>query len=129
MYFVVVMPDFGLSTRKVFETFDQNPDFVFADNQKLLDGVVKEDLQQVRDNVRNGLQQTAFDIEPKLKQIFDDVSQYGKTCMTGSGSCLFLVADSLQDGNYISQKITERGYNAVLVESRAYGVEFLEFNV
>lgn len=127
IYYVVVMPEFGLSTRKVFECFDQNPDFVFADNDKLVNAVEKEDLKGIRDNMRNGLQQTAFDIEPKLKQIFNDVSQFGKVCMTGSGSCLFLVADTLTDGEYISRKICEMNYNAVLVESRAFGVEFLEF--
>ena len=33
--------------------------------------VKNEDLNGIRDNMRNGLQQTAFDIEPKLKQIFE----------------------------------------------------------
>ena len=129
LYFVVIMPDFGLSTRKVFECFDQKPDFVFANNNALVDAVVNEDLKQIRENIRNGLQQTAFDIEPKLKDIFDQISQYGKVCMTGSGSCLFLVADSLNDADYTSQKIQRLGYNAVVVESRDFGVEFLEFDV
>lgn len=129
LYFVVVMPEFGLSTRKVFETFDQNPDFALADNQKLLQAIQNEDLSQIRANVRNGLQQTAFQIEPKLRYIFDQVSQFGKTCMTGSGSCLFLVADDLHDANYISQRVQQLGYQAVVAESRGFGVEILEFKV
>ena len=129
LYFVVVMPEFGLSTRKVFETFDQSPDFALADNQKLLQAIQNEDLSQIRANVRNGLQQTAFQIEPKLRYIFDQVSQFGKTCMTGSGSCLFLVANDLYDANYISQRVKQLGYHAVVAESRSFGVEILEFKV
>ena len=129
IYFVVVMPEFGLSTRKIFECFDEDPDFVFADNDKLSKAVQKEDLSQIRDNVRNGLQQTAFKTEPKLKDIFDKVSKFGKTCMTGSGSCLFLVADSVGDSQYIAEQICKQGVFAVPAESRAFGIEFVEFKI
>ena len=128
IYFVVVMPDFGLSTGKVFECFDKNPDFVFANCNLLVDAMQKGDLSQIRANLRNGLQQTAFDIEPRLKQIFDDVGKFGKTCMTGSGSCLFLVEDNQNDANDICKKIKNLGYNCIVTQSRGSGVEFLEVN-
>ena len=129
VYFVVVMPQFGLSTRKVFETFDQNPDFNFANNDELIKAVKNEDVTQIRNHVRNGLQQTAFKIEPKLKEIFDTASKFGKVCMTGSGSCLFLVADSLVESQYLAEKLCKQDIFAVPVESRAFGIEFIEFKI
>jgi len=128
-YFVVVIPPFGLSTRKVFEEFDKNPDFTKADNEKLLQAVINEDENEVRANLFNGLQKTAFKLEPKLSKICDEVSKMGVAQMTGSGSCLYMVVDTLAEAEFIVSKLNKTGCSAVVAESRKAGIEYLEMMV
>lgn len=125
LYFVVVIPPYGLSTRKVFETFDANPDFTCADNAKLIAAVADEDVAAVKMNMYNGLQKTAFALDGRLKKLFDRVSERGFAQMTGSGSCLFLVSDSRVECDFAAERLRKEGINAVAVESKNYGVEFL----
>ena len=128
-YFVVVMPPYGLSTRKVFEEFDKKPDFHFADNAKLIDCIVTEDVSGAKNNMYNGLQKTAFVIEPRLKEAYDEISQVCFVQMTGSGSCLFSIADTIEEAQFVAEKLKRKGYVAVVAESRKNGVEYIDFIV
>jgi len=125
LYFVLILPSFGMSAQKVYHGFDEQPDFTLTDNAKIINAVLSEDVAFLRCNMHNGLQMTAFRLESRLKEIFDVVS---KTCfvqMTGSGSCLFAVAESKADSYFIAERLKKSGFNAIAVESKNFGVEYI----
>ncbi len=126
LYFVLVLPPFGMSTQRVYHGFDEQPDFNFADNDKIIDAVLKEDTAFIRQNIYNGLQATAFAADGRLKEIFDKVSKICPVQMTGSGSCLFAVADSKADSRFLAERLKNSGFNAIAVESKNFGVEYIE---
>lgn len=124
-YFVVITPPFGMSTQRVFAAFDESPDFTVADNARLIEAVAAEDVVSMKMLMRNGLQSTAMRLEPRLKELFDVVKGICFVQMTGSGSCLFSVAEDMAEARYLAERLKKRDINAVVVESKNYGVEFL----
>ena len=126
LYFVLVLPPFGMSTQRVYHGFDEQHDFTVADNSKIINAVLSEDTEAIRQNIHNGLQSTAFRVDGRLKEIFDAVSAICPVQMTGSGSCLFAVADSKADSHFIAERLKKEGFNAIAVESKNFGVEYIE---
>ena len=124
-YFVLIVPPFGMSTQRVFAAFDEKPDFGWADNDRLIDAVINEDVAAMKMNMRNGLQSTAFRLDKRLGDLYDAVRGRCFVQMTGSGSCLFAVADGAADAAYTAERLKKEGIRAVAVESRGYGIEFL----
>lgn len=124
-YFVLIVPPFGMSTQRVFNAFDEQPDFRRCDCEKLIAAVAEENVVGMKMNMFNGLQSTALRLDARLKELFEVASEMGFAQMTGSGSCLFMPVEDLVEGSFLSNRLAKKGLNAVVVESRDYGVEYL----
>ena len=107
MYFVIVKPNFHIPTRDIFVNLELD----FEQISKNI--IVPEELLL---SLENDLEPVACKLYPELNQIVNDLSQYGKAQMTGSGSCVYL---QFNDKN-IAKKVAislEVRYNTYLVEA------------
>lgn len=103
IYFVVVKPDFGLSTPEIFSrvSIPESP-------QPLdLSGLIETqiDWQKV---VFNRLQEPAIEVAPQIAVICDRLLALGCTAaqMTGSGSCCYGMCESPQEAQAIADELT-----------------------
>ncbi len=107
MYFVIVKPNFYIPTRDIFVNL--NLDF-----EKISKNIIVPEALLL--SLENDLEPFACKLYPELNQIVNDLSQYGKVQMTGSGSCVYL---QFNDKN-IAKKVAislEVRYNTYLAEA------------
>lgn len=91
LHFVVVKPDFGLSTAGVYREFAAGQKFSNHSARPLLLALAKGDLNRLAWHLQNDLEPAAERIAPQLQEIrarLMDECRYG-AMMTGSGSACF----------------------------------------
>lgn len=78
----IVKPSFGLSTQRVYHAFEQ------------------KNIQTVVPEFFNDLEESAFCLEPRLKQLKQQLSMQGfeTVCMTGSGTAFFCLGTGSLEG-------------------------------
>lgn len=116
----VVVPGFGLSTKEVYERWDQleGPEGDPVDESLLPPSL------RGRMPMRNDLLPAALDLEPQLGDLIADVaSVWGTTvCLTGSGSACFGYFPTLDEATDAVSAASHLAKNARGVELRDHGV-------
>lgn len=107
LYFVIVKPDFHITTKNVFCSL--NLDFQ----------AIREDLITAQDLIEqkiNDLEAVVKIIYPQINDIFSELNQYGNAVMTGSGSCVYLSFTDKNEAKKVAN-ILHSSYNTFLAAS------------
>ncbi len=107
LYFVIVKPDFHITTKNVFCSL--NLDFQ----------AIHEDLITAQDLIEqktNDLETVVKIIYPQINDIFSELNQYGNAVMTGSGSCVYLSFTDKNEAKKVAN-ILHSSYNTFLAAS------------
>jgi 4-diphosphocytidyl-2-C-methyl-D-erythritol kinase len=102
-YFVLIKPSFGIPTKSIFQNITTIEQITIDSNQLML-------------NKENDLFNIAIKIYPQLLTIKNELSNYGKVSMSGSGSTLYLAYFNKEQAINVYEKIN-KSYNTFLVES------------
>ena len=96
--FVVCKPEFSVSTPELYQKIDQVAIPFHPDNQAMESAILMGDLDKVCDNVLNVFDPVVTQDHLELNYIKSIMTSYGaKMCqMTGSGSAVFAIMDSLE---------------------------------
>lgn len=104
-YFVLIFPEFHLSTKNVFASFNLHHEQIIAlSPDKLIT------------SLQNDLFESAASIEPSLKNLYNELKEFGTPAMTGTGSTLFLNFNNKNTAKKVAQ-ILEKKYNVYLVKT------------
>lgn len=116
----VVVPDFALSTRDVYERWDR---LEGPRGSAVVDSELPPSLRG-RMPMRNDLLPAALDLEPRLGDFVADLkSAWGTAvCLTGSGSACFGYFASLDEASDAASAVATRAAEARGVELRDVGV-------
>lgn len=95
-HLVLVQPDSGLSTVKIFQAYDRQTDSKAADVQKALAAVQHANLEEIAKHCHNQLEATATAFLPDIAKAKNDLYAFGAgyAQMSGSGSAVFGVFKS-----------------------------------
>lgn len=108
---VLVLPGFGCGTADVYRAFDQrtqtNP-HIAPDSDRVR--ALSHRVPLPPDAPFNDLAQPAFDVQPRLKLVRDQIQAMAElpVHVTGSGSTLFLIASSASHGQELATRISEQ---------------------
>lgn len=108
-YYIVVHPNISIPTAKIFAHTDLPRHSPSQANPTW------DNLQPLR----NDMQAVVLQDYPQVKAAFDALTPFGVPRMTGSGSCVFLPCDSLQQAQSIQTKIPQT-YPSWCVSSLPY---------
>lgn len=97
-WYVVVKPDVHIATAKVFSHADLVRDSL----------PVSEKSYTAFLPLYNDMQAVVLREYPEVREVFDELQQYGQPLMTGSGACLFLICSSQEQAESIQKKLPER---------------------
>ncbi len=106
--FVLVIPDFGISTRAAYANIDYT---AIAQNIKkttlMKDAFNKNDRQSVISLMHNDFEESVFKQYPMLRQIREEMIRAGclNAVLTGSGSTLIGIAESKEHAQWIKKHI------------------------
>ena len=102
LYAVLFMPPIGVATKAVYQRFDQRQP---AQPDQLPDwaAIARLKPQEMASVLTNDLQVPAFDVEPRLDALSGKLAQLTgrKIQMSGSGSTLFILAESAADAQHL----------------------------
>ncbi|HOJ26446.1 MAG TPA: 4-(cytidine 5'-diphospho)-2-C-methyl-D-erythritol kinase [Candidatus Saccharicenans sp.] len=120
-WFVIVIPDFALSTRQVFQQFDALPlSLTSRDKEsKIIQFLKKQDRSLFR-QFTNDLELAAFEIYPQLADIKQEMARSGAglSMMTGSGSAIYGFFDDQPQAKKAAERMKARyNYKVVLAET------------
>jgi 4-diphosphocytidyl-2-C-methyl-D-erythritol kinase len=91
LWWVIAMPDEGLSTAGVYQRYDEMaPAPTPQTLEKLITALAAGDINAIGRHLHNDLEVAAFDLRPELADLKSDLLTLGATgaVMTGSGSAL-----------------------------------------
>lgn len=90
--FLIVKPDFGLSTKDVYQHYIPDGISKNTDIQKLLDAIKEKDMNRIDQCIFNDLEATALSIHPKLAELFNKIDSLSYIPhISGSGPSIFIL--------------------------------------
>ncbi|MFH4354547.1 MAG: 4-(cytidine 5'-diphospho)-2-C-methyl-D-erythritol kinase [Neisseriaceae bacterium] len=104
-HYLVIYPNFSISTTQIFQALSLT--------QHKTTRIIAH---SAGPRAENDLQEVAFRLYPDLKRVRDFLGAFGHPVMTGSGSCLFIEVDSVQEYLAIKPDIPE-GWWSVCVQT------------
>ncbi len=128
-YFVVCMPNEGISTKKAFDNFDKNGEHINIDTQKAIEAIENGNLNELCAYMKNVLQICSQShhndfICQKLKE------NGAKTAlMTGSGAAVFGVFNSEKAAIAAKQKISEFYDKVWILTPVSNGVQIISHQI
>ncbi len=104
---VLISPHFGLSTRRVYETFDTLSNSSVSRNTESIENVRRLLEQGTAPKLYNALEGAAWKVEPKLKGLKTDLERTsGKQWfLTGSGATYFTLLRSYHDSRMLKRDL------------------------
>ncbi|MCX5782479.1 MAG: 4-(cytidine 5'-diphospho)-2-C-methyl-D-erythritol kinase [Elusimicrobia bacterium] len=117
-YFVLVFPNFGVSTPSVYKKLH----FPLTSRQKI--NKIKFHLESLKDSkiwgrlLYNRLEEVVLPKYPKVAFIKKKIENFGyKSLMSGSGSTVFGIVPSLEEGQRLKKKLLSYKWKVWVVES------------
>lgn len=94
-YLVIIVPDFGISTKWAYEQVDQLPDLNHPDIDAITQAIEAGDIGKVAQRMGNILEDVAVREYPKIREIKEAFLNHGAmgAMMSGSGSAVFGIFD------------------------------------
>jgi 4-diphosphocytidyl-2-C-methyl-D-erythritol kinase len=109
---LLVLPPFGMPTPAVYKRFDQMRlgDQQTIEKQPHWDAWAALSARELMPKVVNDLEIPAFDLKPELAMLHQDLqARLGRPVrMSGSGSTLFTLYDSLQEADAAAKRVTHQ---------------------
>lgn len=111
-HIVVAKPQFGFSTKKIFELFDLQKVERHPDTKLILELLKNKDLKGICENMVNVLETPAFSLRNVISDIKNSFLELGAlgSLMCGSGPSVFAVFDDKEKAQYAAMKISKK-YN------------------
>lgn len=116
-YLLIVQGKKGLSTKKVFTIYDNNPCRGKVDNTKLIKAMQEKDIEEIKNNMHNCLQNTAKILNNEVGQILDMLKTHGaiKAMLTGSGSAVYGIFKDRKSADTAREKLKNEYKNTKVV--------------
>ncbi len=119
-FIVVARGGEGVSTPFAYSSLDEkysnfsNTSYNPHDVQPLLDAICKNSLKKIAENLYNIFEDAIFTVRPVAKRIKEMLDENGAlgALMSGSGTAVFGLFDSMDAADRAAQKIKELGYFA-----------------
>lgn len=106
-YFVLILPEFNISTKEVFSKVNLTYD----------NTIINITPQTLLNTLENDIEIAARGLEPRLESIFQDLAKYHANArMTGSGSTIYLCYDDYNTAKKVAEELKFK-YNAFLIKS------------
>lgn len=122
-YFVLVKPNFGVSTGKVYQELGFKTDTEYGENHQtksrvngIISGLEKGTLTGIVENMYNKMEEIVFKWHRDMQIISQQIEQLGalKVLMSGSGSTIFGVFDNYDTAKYAKKQL-EREFKYVFL--------------
>jgi len=114
---LLVNPQVPVITKTVFDNLDPSQ-FAQKNYAELIEGLKDRDISQVINNLYNFMESTTFILEPKVKELKDEIQELGVkgVLMSGSGSTIFVVCSNKKGVKDIATQIN-RDYLAIMTKT------------
>lgn len=105
LYFAIAVPDFGVSTSSVYRCVRVPSAEQRRSASGMIEGFLMGDGELVVRNAYNRLQEAAVEVEPRLKEFYDSLTEATDmtVTMSGSGSAFFVCCGSSQEAEEVSR--------------------------
>ncbi|WP_097026609.1 4-(cytidine 5'-diphospho)-2-C-methyl-D-erythritol kinase [Clostridium peptidivorans] len=112
---VLIKPNFGVSTKEVFNKID-NKSYIHPRIDKILKGIDEGDLTQIGSNLNNVLEQVTIEQNPVIGDIKKMIKANGSlgTLMSGSGPTVYGIFDDLHKAENCYKEAIKK-YNQVFL--------------
>lgn len=119
LYLVLVKPPFGVSTPKVYGNLRVHEITDHPDIQHCIQGLHKGDKLQILGSMGNVLEQSTFELQPKVKAIKDGMRACGAehVLMSGSGPTVFAAFAEYSDAEAYYSKLKRQYPSAILTRT------------
>jgi 4-diphosphocytidyl-2-C-methyl-D-erythritol kinase len=119
LHFVLLCPSFGLATAAVYKNVAIPPKPVSGDDIKL--ALAKGDVDSIGQLMHNRLQRAAEAMEPRVAELARTLAESSPAgcLMSGSGSTLFALARSAEDGERIATAIRAKAIDCRVIVTRS----------
>jgi len=119
LYLVLVKPPFGVSTPKVYGNLRVHEITDHPDIQHCIQGLHKGDKLQILESMGNVLEQSTFELQPKVKAIKDGMRVCGAehVLMSGSGPTVFAAFAEYSDAEAYYSKLKRQYPSAILTRT------------
>lgn len=113
---LIVKPQFGLSTKSVYEAFDQVKEDICRPNiPALIDALKKDDVEGIRSNMANVLSVPAIKALPLIGDLLEEMDMMNLTLngMSGTGSACFALSKDkklLERAGHVFEKEGHKAY-------------------
>ena len=134
-YILIVKPKASLSTKLVYETYDQSPALSHPDTEGFLQALSEKEalsdtfLTTICETMGNVMEEAAFSIAPEVREVRDMLLSEGaqKALMTGSGSAVFGVFSEEESARRAMEILGRKMPDAILqmTHTTEFGVEEL----
>ncbi len=111
LHFVVFVPEFGVSTQAVYNSAGVPHPSERRSLSAMVEGFRWGKMELVRRNTFNRLQEVAFEVEPRLRGVYESISAVTdlEITMSGSGSAFFSCCDSSAEQEDVAGALSETG--------------------
>lgn len=101
---ILIKPNFGINTAEAYKGYSLLEEKKWANIEKIIEGLKRDCIEEVTENIENHLQQSSLLLNKKLQTFEEKLEKFSKNFkMSGSGSCYYFISD--KDN---SQKIYEK---------------------
>lgn len=110
LHLVLLKPHGGLNTGQVYSRLDASPTGFPRDVQPLVQALARGQIEETGRLLFNALEKPAFELMPQLEEYKRAMALPGviRVLMTGSGSCLFALCQSVQTATLIVRTLRMR---------------------
>ena len=107
---VMVKPDIGVSTKKIYTNYKEELITNRPDTAAMEKAIEARDIEGIKDNMVNVLEDITLSIYPEVAEIKEKMEELGDypVLMSGSGPTLFAVINNRQDADEYSQLLKEK---------------------
>ena len=118
MTLLIVYPNIHADTRDAYQGLKFNQP-KSQNIIQLIEGIKKQDLTQIADNLYNQFEETQFVKHPVIKEIKEKILSNGAigALMSGSGSSLFGIFESKSSAEKAMAKLEPSGYRLFIAET------------
>lgn len=133
--FVLVKPEFGISTGAVYRAFDATPcpagtpDALIAALTAAANNSETASAGEISPKLSNNLSDAALAVEPTLAGVFEaitSIDQELRPLLCGSGSTVFVLCRDGQAATEVANHLHRKGFWAMTAKSVAHGVRLVE---
>lgn len=119
LYLVVVKPPFGISTPKVYGNLRIGEITKHPNVQACIDGLLEKNAHQILNSMGNVLEQSTFELQPKVKLIKEGMQACGgeHVLMSGSGPTVFAAFAEKEQAKQYYNRVKPQYPGAILTQT------------